>query len=60
VDWADAQMKANSALMGMAGQPVQVRNHSGAGVQTETGPNLKSDLPVAGSGYWKPKIWGKR
>lgn len=53
-------MKANSALMGMAGQPVQVRNHSGAGVQTETGPNLKSDLPVAGSGYWKPKIWGKR
>jgi len=34
--------------MGIAGQPVQVRNHDGAGVDTIKGPFLHSDLPIAG------------
>ncbi len=34
--------------MGMAGEPVQVRNHDAAGVQVERGPYLRSALPVAG------------
>ena len=34
--------------MGIAGQPVQVRNHDGAGVNTIEGPFLRSDLPIAG------------
>jgi hypothetical protein len=34
--------------MGRAGQPVQVRNHDGAGVDTSEGPFLHSDLPIAG------------
>jgi hypothetical protein len=34
--------------MGIAGQPVQVRNHDGAGVDTIDGPFLRSDLPLAG------------
>ncbi len=34
--------------MGIAGQPVQVRNHSGAGVSITDGPYLRSDLPIAG------------
>jgi hypothetical protein len=34
--------------MGIAGQPVQVRNHDGAGVDRSEGPFLRSDLPIAG------------
>jgi hypothetical protein len=34
--------------MGIAGQPVQVRNHDAAGVDTSEGPFLRSDLPIAG------------
>ena len=34
--------------MGIAGQPVQVRNPDGAGVDTTDGPFLRSDLPLAG------------
>jgi len=34
--------------MGIAGQPVQVRNHDGAGVGTSEGPFMRSDLPIAG------------
>jgi hypothetical protein len=34
--------------MGIAGQPVQVRNHDGAGVNAAEGQFLHSDLPVAG------------
>ena len=30
------------------GKPVQVRNHDAAGVDTESGPYLRSDLPIAG------------
>jgi len=34
--------------MGIAGAPVQVRDHDAAGVRTESGPFLKAALPVAG------------
>ena len=34
--------------MGIAGQPVQVRNHDGAGASTSDGAFLRSDLPIAG------------
>ena len=44
----DARMKADGALIGIAGMPVQVRNHGDAGVQTTTGPFMRSDLPIAG------------
>jgi hypothetical protein len=37
--------------MGIAGQPVQVRNSDGAGVDTSEGPFLRSDLPVAGFAF---------
>ncbi|HXN37290.1 MAG TPA: hypothetical protein VN892_04575 [Solirubrobacteraceae bacterium] len=33
--------------MGIAGQPVQVRNPDGAGVDTSEGPFLRSDFPIA-------------
>ena len=44
----DESLSAGGALMGIAGQPVQVRNHDGAGVDASEGPFLRSDLPVAG------------
>jgi hypothetical protein len=44
----DERLRADGALMGIAGQPVQVRNHGGARVDTTEGPFLGSDLPVAG------------
>jgi hypothetical protein len=39
----DERLLAQGALMGIAGQPVQVRNHDGAGVDTSEGPFLRSD-----------------
>jgi hypothetical protein len=44
----DARLRANGALIGVAGDPVQVRNHDDAGVRTATGAFMRSDLPVAG------------
>src|SRR3954470_12023433 len=44
----DAQLKAGGALIGIAGAPVQVRNHDDAGVRTSSGPYLSSSLPIAG------------
>ncbi|MDQ6778518.1 MAG: YciI family protein [Actinomycetota bacterium] len=44
----DAHLRSTGAVMGVAGQPVQVRNHDAAGAQTENGPFLESSLPVAG------------
>ena len=44
----DDHLRAQGALVGIAGQPVQVRNHGGAGVDTSEGPFLRSDLPIAG------------
>ena len=42
---ADAE---DVALMGSAGPPVQVRNHEAADVQTDSGPYMQSQLPIAG------------
>jgi hypothetical protein len=44
----DAELQASGALMGVAGNPVQVRNHDAAGVRTNAGAFMRSDLPVAG------------
>jgi hypothetical protein len=44
----DQRLLAEGALMGIAGQPVQVRNPDGAGVNRSEGPFLRSDLPIAG------------
>jgi hypothetical protein len=44
----DERLLADGALMGIAGRPVQVRNHDGAGVAVTDGPFLRSELPVAG------------
>jgi hypothetical protein len=44
----DERLCAAGALMGIAGEPVQVRNHDGAGVDTGEGQFLRSDLPIAG------------
>lgn len=44
----DERLRAGGAVMGIAGQPVQVRNHDGTGVETAAGPYLHSKLPIAG------------
>jgi hypothetical protein len=44
----DERLRAQGALMGIAGAPVQVRNHDGAGVDISEGPFLRSELPIAG------------
>lgn len=44
----EARMKAGGALIGMAGAPVQVRNHDDAGMQTTAGSYMHSSLPIAG------------
>ena len=44
----DELLQKRGILMGVAGTPVQVRNHEAAKVQTEDGPYLVSQLPVAG------------
>lgn len=44
----DARLQKEGALMGIAGQPVQVRNPDAAGIITAHGPFMTSSLPVAG------------
>jgi len=44
----DKLLKEGGALMGIAGPPQQVRNHEAAHVETECGPYMTSELPVAG------------
>ncbi len=44
----DARLAREGVTMGIAGRPVQVRNHDADGVQTQEGPFLQSSLPVAG------------
>lgn len=44
----DARLRADGALVGIAGAPVQVRNHDDAGVTTTGGSFMRSDLPIAG------------
>ena len=46
----DERLRERGTLMGIAGPPVQVRNHGGAGVQRSDGAFLRSDLPLAGFG----------
>ena len=44
----DAELRQAGVVMGIAGDPVQVRNPEAAGVRTTPGPFLTSGLPVAG------------
>lgn len=44
----DDELRADGALIGTAGRPVQVRNPDGTGVRIEPGPYLRSALPIAG------------
>lgn len=44
----DERLRTNGALMGVAGAPVQIRNHDGADLRMTEGPFMRSDLPVAG------------
>jgi hypothetical protein len=44
----DERLVAAGVRMGVAGNPVQVRNTEGSGVSTASGPFLRADLPVAG------------
>lgn len=44
----DAELVSAGAVMGVAGEPVQVRNPDANGVRTAPGRYLSSELPVAG------------
>jgi hypothetical protein len=44
----DAKLRAEGALIGIAGTPVQVRNPNAAHLETIDGPFLSSALPIAG------------
>jgi hypothetical protein len=44
----DASLTRDGAVMGVAGAPVQVRNHDGAGTEVQDGPFMSAALPVAG------------
>lgn len=44
----DDELRAAGALIGIAGEPVAVRNPDGAGLRTEAGPFMSSQLPIAG------------
>jgi hypothetical protein len=46
----DARLLQAGTVLGIAGAPVQVRNHDGAGMTVERGSFLTSTLPVAGFG----------
>jgi hypothetical protein len=44
----DARLREAGVTMGVAGSPVQVRNHDADEVSAEDGPFMSSALPVAG------------
>ena len=44
----DAMLRKRGAWMGVAGSPVQVRNHDAKRLETTPGPYLQAPLPVAG------------
>jgi hypothetical protein len=44
----DARLREAGGDMGMAGRPVQVRNHDAAGIVVAEGAFMSSALPVAG------------
>jgi hypothetical protein len=46
----DAALTAKGAVSGVAGHPVQVRNTEHRGIETTSGPYLRSELPIAGFG----------
>lgn len=46
----DQELQQAGVRTGIAGEPMQVRNPDGAGMQVRFGPYLRSDLPVAGFG----------
>jgi hypothetical protein len=43
-----AKLVSTGAVVGIAGQPVQVRNPDASGVEVTEGQFLSSDLPIAG------------
>jgi hypothetical protein len=44
----NTKLRKTGVLMGVAGNPVQVRNTNGAQLKTTTGPFMTSSLPLAG------------
>lgn len=44
----DALLLERGAVIGIAGAPIQVRNHDQLGVRTAEGPFMRADLPIAG------------
>ncbi|AQW54486.1 YciI family protein [Streptomyces violaceusniger] len=46
----DARLLEAGAVAGIAGSPVQVRNHDAVGTTVESGSFMSSALPVAGFG----------
>jgi hypothetical protein len=44
----DAALRSEGALIGIAGVPVQVRNHDGSGLRTTEGAFMHAELPLAG------------
>lgn len=44
----DARLVSEGALIGRAGEPVQVRNPGAAGLETRDGAFMRADLPIAG------------
>jgi hypothetical protein len=44
----DKALQDRGVVMGIAGAPVQVRNHDGKRVETTDGAFLQSSLPIAG------------
>lgn len=45
---ADTERVRHGDVMGIAGKPVQVRNHDAAKVEVTEGAFLSADLPIAG------------
>jgi hypothetical protein len=44
----DAKLRAEGAIMGIAGTPIQVRNPNSAHMEIVDGPFMSSTLPIAG------------
>lgn len=44
----DEALRRGGALMGVAGNPMQVRNHEAKEVVTQSGPYMSTQLPIAG------------
>ena len=44
----DERLRSGGALMGIAGPPVQVRNHDDGGVRVTEGAFMTAGLPIAG------------